>query len=118
MGRPSDDAGMTMIEVIVSLVVLAVGILGLAGAAGLAGDQARQGAEVERVAMAAQEALSVVLADGFDNLTAGTDTIAGVHLAWTIQGTSPKVVFLVASRQLASGGMRPDTFVTRVHEWN
>jgi hypothetical protein len=93
-------------------VILAFALLGLAAAGGVAARQVYTG-RVDMARWAAlQQQLESVIARGYDSVTAGSATVQGYPMSWTVAGTNPKQITLVMTRQDARGQLRYDTLVT------
>ncbi len=116
MMRPSLLCGVTdvfsMLEVVVSLMLFSVGALGLSWAGITASAQLRASRSDIQVWATARNQLDELTAQGFDSVTAGTDTVAGYPISWDVQGVNPKKIILVVQAQNMSGTLVPDTFVT------
>lgn len=112
--RVRQRAGFSVIEVVIAVVIMGILVGGLTSAGVVARSQLTLGQIDVRVWKAASFQMEKILAEGYDNLTAGTDTVQGLALGWTITGTNPKKVVLVVDRPTLVGAIRPDTFVTYV----
>jgi prepilin-type N-terminal cleavage/methylation domain-containing protein len=104
--------GVSLVEVLIGIVILAIALLGLAAAGGVAARQVYTG-RVDMARWAAlQQQLESVIARGYDSVTAGSATVQGYPMSWTVAGTNPKQITLVMTRQDARGQLRYDTLVT------
>lgn len=106
-----------LVEVVVAMMLLTLVVFGVAGAGLLTSVQLRQAQIRVRSSQAAQQAMEALLSLGYDSISAGSDTVGGFPLTWTVQGTSPKRVVMLVERQTSTYQLRPDTFVTYVSEW-
>ncbi len=104
--------GFSMLEVLVSLMLFSVTVLGLTWAVMTASAQLRASRSDLQVWTAARNQLDELTAQGFDSVTAGTDTVAGYPISWDVQGVNPKKIVLVVQAQNWSGTLVPDTFIT------
>jgi prepilin-type N-terminal cleavage/methylation domain-containing protein len=112
MGRLKSRAGVSLVEVLIGIVILSIALLGLAAAGGVAARQVYTG-RVDMARWAAlQQQLESVIARGYDSVTAGSATVQGYPMSWTVAGTNPKQITLVMTRQDARGQLRYDTLVT------
>lgn len=118
IGRARGDDGFTMVEILVANVLLWGALLGLAGAGVLAATQVRQGKENVKTALVAQEAMEALYAEEADDIMSGSDSIQGTYVTWTVTGTTMKKIVLVVEHTLSNGGIRPDTFVTYLNDWD
>lgn len=91
--------GVSAIEVVLALVVMSTAILGTA-AAQTGAWRVMAGARQDTEGWAALQAQAEqLIARGHDRVTPGTATIGDQQMAWTVAGTSPKVVTLTARRR-------------------
>lgn len=83
--RRPDDAGFTLLEVVIALVVLTLGALGLAATTV---NVVRQGLmadlKTERVA-ARRAVIEEIHASPYDSVTAGADTVGRYVVAWGVR---------------------------------
>lgn len=124
-GRRFGEAGVTLVEVLIAMIVLAFGLLALAGMAGAVATQTRMGGNVTGQAAAGQDVLEELQTKGFGHadLTVGNKdtrqvTVASHQYTVTYEvfdaGTDLKEVVVVAeeTRELPSDTLR--TFVARM----
>lgn len=109
-----DSRGFSVIEVLVAVAVFAFAIMAMATSSGLIAKQMNIARRDMRLAFAAQYKLEELRAAGYDSLTNGSDTVDVFPMTWTVQGTSPKTVVLVATYTTPSGAARADTVITVV----
>jgi Tfp pilus assembly protein PilV len=110
--RLREREGVTLVEVLIGVIILSVALLGLAAAGGVAARQVYMGrVDMGRWA-ALQQQLESLVAQGYDNVTAGSDTIQGYAMSWTVSGTDPKQITLVMTRENFRGETVQDTLVT------
>lgn len=64
---PAGEAGMTLVEVLIALVILAVGLLAIAGMSGAVAMQTRMGGSVTGQTVAGQEVLESLQMKGYDD---------------------------------------------------
>ena len=106
------QAGVSILEVLVSLIVFTVGALAAVQQSLMARQQARVGEWVTEAAAAAQYQMEALRSLPYDSLGSGSDSVWGFPLTWTVSGTRPKVVVLAVERPTVLGGSTVDTFVT------
>ncbi len=104
--------GFSMLEVVLSLMLFSVAVLGLTWAGMTASEQLRASRRDIGVWAAARNQLDQLTAQGYDSVTAGTDTVGGYAMSWEVQGVNPKKIVLVVQVENSSGLLVPDTFVT------
>ena len=84
-GRRRDDAGFTLLEVVIALVVLTLGALGLAATTV---NVVRQGLmadlKTERVA-ARRAVIEKIHASPYDSVSAGTETVGRYDISWSVR---------------------------------
>ncbi len=113
----TDGTGFSLIEVVVALVVFTAAVLALSTSGLLAGRQIQMGRVDSRVWTAAQSQMERIKAQGYDNVTAGSATVQGYPMSWTVLGTDPKKVTLAVQVTDWRGVVVPDTFVTYLADW-
>jgi prepilin-type N-terminal cleavage/methylation domain-containing protein len=110
--RLREQGGVTLVEVLIGVIILSVALLGLAAAGGVAARQVYRGrVDMGRLA-ALQQELESLVAQGYDNVTAGSDTVQGYPMSWTVTGTNPKQITLVVTREDFRRRTVQDTLVT------
>ena len=110
--RFGPEAGVSIVEVLIALVVFTVGALAAAQHTLVARQQANAGEIITEAAAAAQYQMETLRSLPPDNLVSDSDTVWGFPISWTVSGTAPKVVVLAIERRSVLGGMTVDTFVT------
>ena len=110
--RSGPEAGVSIVEVLIALVVFTVGALAAAQHTLVARQQANAGEIITEAAAAAQYQMETLRSLPPDNLVSDSDTVWGFPISWTVSGTAPKVVVLAIERRSVLGGMTVDTFVT------
>ena len=108
----SSQKGFTLIEVVMALLIFSFMMGGLMSAGLLASNQLRVGQNDVKVWKAATYQLEKLIAEGYDSVSSGSDTVQGYGTAWTVTGTDPKKILLVIDRKTLSGDIMPDSFVT------
>ena len=110
-----DDQGISMVEVLITVVVMSVAVLSVAGAGFISAAQLEiSRAETQRWGIAQQQ-LEKIAARGYDNLVAGSDSEYGHDLTWSVSGVNPKQITLVVERP---GVVAQDTFVTYMADFS
>lgn len=122
--RTRREAGFSLIEVVVAIVILAIGILGLAGTTALSVRQVRASDMATTRAAALQSTLERLRAMEYDSIAAGVDTVGQYTNTWTSSDDSRSKLITVVSEgpgmQSVSGGMPvfalsvQDTFSYRI----
>jgi prepilin-type N-terminal cleavage/methylation domain-containing protein len=116
--RLREKEGVTLIEILIGVIILSVALLGLAAAGGVAARQVYMGrVDMGRWA-ALQQQLESLVAQGYDNVAAGADTIQGYPMSWTVTGMDPKQITLVMTRENFRGETVQDTLVTYMADPN
>lgn len=106
-----------MLELLVALVIFSVTVLGLTSAGVIAGGQLRMGRRDIQLWAAVHYQLDRLTAQGYDSVAAGSATVQGYPMSWTVQGTNPKKVILVVDAKKSTGQVVPDTIVTYLADW-
>ncbi|UCC71302.1 MAG: prepilin-type N-terminal cleavage/methylation domain-containing protein [Gemmatimonadota bacterium] len=110
--RVRDRDGVSLVEILIAVIILSVALLGLAAAGGVAARQVYMGrVDMGRWA-ALQQQLESLVAEGYDNVTAGSDTVQGYPMEWAVSGTDPKQITLLMTRENFRGEIVQDTLVT------
>ncbi len=112
-----DASGISMIEVLVALVIFSVTVLGLTSAGAIAGGQLRMGRRDIQLWTAVHYQLDWLTAQGYDSVAAGSATVQGYPMSWTVEGTNPKKIILVVDAKKSNGQVVPDTIVTYLADW-
>ena len=110
----SDRQGFTLIEIIMAVLIFSIMMGGMMGSGLVASNQLKVGQNDVRIWKAATYQMEKLIADGFDSVSSGNDTVQGFNSVWTVTGTDPKKILLVIDRTTLTGDVRPDTFVTYV----
>lgn len=113
----SGQAGVTLLELLVAIVILAVGLLALAGMAGAVATQTRMGGNVTGQTAAAQEVLEDLQTMDFGDVSSGSRQVTVASYTYTVsyQVTQPRtnlkevVAVVEGTRELP-----PDTLRTLV----
>ncbi len=113
MRRLGGRRGFSVIEVLVAVAVFAFAIMAMATSSGLISKQMKIARRDMRLAFAMQEKMEEILSWGYAGVTDGADTVAGFPMTWTVVGTNPKTVILVAAYD-ANGSTRQDTIITQI----
>ena len=111
-------SGMSILEVLVALLIFAVAIVALTSAGVIAGTQLRMSRADVHLWAAARYKLEELTALGYDNVTAGSDTVQGYAMTWKVQGTDPKKIVLTVQAKNGKGDAVADTIVTQLADWS
>ncbi len=79
-----DSSGVSLIEVLVALLIFSSTVLGLSAMGMVAGKQLRMSRTDMRVWTAVHYQMDKLTAIGYDNLTAGAETVQGSGMSWEI----------------------------------
>ena len=112
------EAGTSLVEVIVAMVIFAIAVLAAAQHGVVARQQARTAEMITEAAAAAEYQLETLRGMDFDSVTSSADTVYGYPMSWAVTGTDPKVVVLTVSRPAGVGTSAVDTFATSIHDWS
>lgn len=112
LDRPASkrtDAGFSLVELIMAVVVLALGVVGLAGTTLNIMRQLTLAEATTARAAAHQSVIERMRALPFDSLAAGSDTIGPFTVSWTVVGStgqtrSLRIVTVGPGQTFASGG--------------
>lgn len=115
--RRPDSTGSSFLEVLIATSILGVAVIGISAVGLVATSQTRHSQVDNAVQSSVQYQMEKVAALGYDNLVAGSDTVGGYPMAWSIVGTSPKKIILTIENENWSGTAVTDTFVTYVADW-
>lgn len=83
-GSASDEAGVTLIELLVAIVILAVGLLALAGMAGAVATQTRMGGNVTGQTAAGLEVLEDLQTMDYGTVTSGSREVTVASHTYTV----------------------------------
>jgi len=97
--RPTDERGISLVEVLIGLVVLTVGLMGILASAAVAIRQTYRSNRDIHLWAAVQWKVDSLVSVGADNVTGGADTVQGYPMSWTVSGTKPKQLELVVERK-------------------
>ncbi len=115
--RARDERGLSLIEVMIAIVVLATALLALSGAAGLAVRTTVRGQQEIQMWSAVQWKADSLISLGWGNVTAGSDTVNGFPMSWTVSGTNLEQIDLSVDHQsLATGAMIRNTLTLYLTE--
>lgn len=94
MPRMNSERGITLVETLVMIIITSVTLLSLAAAMGYAYRNLGH-SRIDMDAYAAQQSqLETLINVHYDSIAAGSSTINGYSLTWTVSGTDPKAVLL------------------------
>lgn len=109
--RIGTESGASLVEVLVAVILIA-GLITAAAATSVTGARALRagGSETDYWAALSWQAESL-LHDGYDGVASGSATVGGFPMSWTVSGTDPKTVTLIATRPDATFGTVQDTLL-------
>ncbi len=108
--RARDERGVSLVEIMVSMVMLSSALLGLASAAGLAVRTTIRGRQDIQLWAAVQWKADSLVSLGWGNVTSGSDTFQGYPMSWTVSGTNVEQIDLsVDHPSLTTGAMVRNT---------
>lgn len=105
--------GYSLLEVLVASVLLGIIITGVAPLMLVANSHLKDGQADGRMWGAVHRQMEGIVAQGYDDVSAGSATVDGLAMQWTVQGTNPKRVIL----EVVDDRVRrtvTDTFVTYI----
>jgi len=108
--------GVSLVEVIVSIILLTIVVTSLAQASFLAARYLQQGQSDTRMWNAVHFQMESITADGYDALSSGSSAVEGYPMTWAVQGSDPKKVILEVTTSRYGTSTR-DTFVTYVADF-
>lgn len=90
------EAGFTMVELIVAILILAIGVLGLAGTTALSVRQVNMSDVATERSVALQNTIERLRALDYDSVSTGSDSVGGYDVSWKAMGSgSTKLVQIV-----------------------
>ncbi len=98
MSRTQNERGMSLVEIMMGIMLMSVVLLGLAGAAGLAARQVLRGRVDMRQWAAVQGKVDSLMSVGAASVSSGSDVVNGQDIYWTVSGTNPRRIDIVAER--------------------
>lgn len=123
-GAPSGEAGVTLIELMIAMVLLAFGLLAVAGMAGAVATQTRMGGNVVGQTSAAQDVLEELQTKGYghSDLAAGSSGTRQVTVSshtytvsYRVTQVQPELKEIVAVSE-STRDLPPDTLRTLVSQ--
>ena len=111
-----NESGISIVEVLVSIVILTVVASGLASFSLVADRQLKQGRQDDRMHSAVQQQFEELTSAGYGSLASDSSKVLGFKMKWVVQGTdpAPKRVLLMVESEDWSGATVTDTFVTSI----
>lgn len=107
-------AGFTITELLISVIIVSIGVVGFASAVGLASTELWFGRRDSEVSMLVTDQLEQLKAMGYSAVQPGQRVEGSYRLQWSVLGSDPKKVVLVAEYPGSDGVTRRDTLVTYV----
>lgn len=115
MTRVRGQAGFSITELLMSVIIISVGVVGFASAVGLASTELWIGRRDTEVSMLVTDQLEEIKALDYSAVVPGSKTAGDYQLTWDVQGNNPKKVVLVATYASHNDGLLVDTLVTYIH---
>lgn len=106
-----DERGISSVEVLVAVILFVTIIMGAAAAASASNRVIASTWTANRFWAAVQYQSETLMMQGYDGVTSGAATVSGYPMTWTVGGTSPKRIELVANRDNDLGQAMQDTVV-------
>ena len=116
MNRISGQAGFSITELLMAIIIISVGVVGFASAVGLASTELWIGRRDTEVALLVTDQLEELKSRDYAAVVPGARTVGDYQLAWDVQGTDRKKVILVATYYGSNGSVLVDTFVTYISQ--
>jgi len=110
-GAVRDTAGMTALEVVVSLMILSTVLLGIAATTSTAARSLVSGRVDAENAYAIQYQAEKLMSLDYDSLKTGSGVVMGIACEWSVTGTDVKTVQLVAKVTNGLGYAVKDTTI-------
>lgn len=114
-----DERGISLIEVMVSMLILTIGVLGMSMLLYTSGQQLQRAHRDVQLWSAVHQKMEELSAQGYGSVSAGTDTVHGYPLSWTVTNESDTDrIVLVAESKIDAPPAPPDSFVTYLRNPN
>lgn len=107
----NDERGISLVEVLVTIVILAGALMSLAAASGHAARQLYHSRTDMNYWAAVQATADSIASVGYDNLANGSATVQGYPMNWSVSGTDPKTLILRTQRTNRTGDVLQDSLV-------
>lgn len=114
MTRLRGEAGFSLTELLISLIMISVGVVGFATAVGLISKEVRIGGRDTEVALLVTDRMEALKAMGHDAIVPGTASQGPYQLSWNVEGADPKKVVLVVTYPKEGEGFMSDTVVSYI----
>ncbi len=111
MNRSTAQAGFTVTELLISVLIIAVGVVGFATAINLMSTELWIGQRDTEVALLFADQAERLKSTPYEAVQPGSRSDAGYQLSWDVQGSDPKKVILEATFPRRHGGELADTIV-------
>ena len=109
----NDRQGFTLIEIVISLLIFSIMMGGLMSAGLVASGQLYEGKDDVEIWEVANYQMERLIAEGYDNIVNGKDTILGHPVDWKVSGTSPKEITITIDKKSYKGKeKKAQAFVT------
>ena len=108
----NDRQGFTIVEVIMALLIFSLMMGGLMSASLVASNQLKVGQSDVEVWEVVTYQMEKLMAQGYDSLKNGKDTIQGYPVDWKINGSSPKRIFITIDRKSIHGNWKSESYET------
>lgn len=96
----------------ISVIIVSIGVVGFASAVGLASTELWFGRRDSEVSLLVVDQLEQLKAMGHDAVQPGQRVEGSYRLEWSVLGSNPKKVLLVAEYPGSNGSAQRDTLVT------
>jgi prepilin-type N-terminal cleavage/methylation domain-containing protein len=115
MNASRQDAGFTLVETLIAIVVLAIGVLGLAGSAAVMTRQMGGGSRLAKAAVVASARLETLRAQDCTTIANGSASQQGFSEAWTV---TPVVRAVLVTETVTFWGERRQRTQTYTTMWS
>jgi prepilin-type N-terminal cleavage/methylation domain-containing protein len=105
-------AGFTITELLISVIIVSIGVVGFASAVGLASTELWFGRRDSEVSLLVVDQLEQLKSMGHDAVQPGQRVEGSYRLQWSVLGSDPKKILLVAEYPGSNGSAQRDTLVT------
>ena len=112
----SGRRGFTLIEVVMAVLIFSLMMGGLMSASLVASNQLRIGQKDVEVWEIVTYKMEELIAQGYDSIKAGKDTIQGYPVDVKINGMDPKRIYITIDRKSIHGPWKAESFETYLRD--
>ena len=93
-GFLQDEGGFSLVEALIAVIILVLGALAVASTVSTSAGHMQSGERDLRLWSAIRAKMDELAALGYAGVTAGSETVDGFAMSWSVQGTTPKKIIL------------------------